>query len=226
MAWFVPVALAAIQAGTAIYQGIKGAKRKREARALQAQADQQERANLSEANRQALIGMPEAEYQQALRNIYNQQSLGLSALKDRRSALAGVSSLQQSTNDALIRLSAEDARQRRSAEINALNQGNRIAGMTGNRAAETRYTGEALTGAAFQNFANAASTAATAISGGGNTFGSSSGSGTGVSSNGLSNNGYNYNAFSPNSGSNNSILWGPNGYRGFNTNWNPYAKPY
>lgn len=215
MAWFIPIALAAIQAGTAIYQGIKGAKQKREARALQQVADEQERSNLSEARRLALVGMPDAQYERARRNIDRNMSLGLSALRDRRSALAGVANIQQNSNDAMLALNAEDARQRRSAEFSALNQANRLAGITGGQAAERLASGQALTGAAIQNFANIPSTLATYY-GGSNGF-DSDGSTTSSTarSNGISS--------TKNFGLNSS-LFGKSGYRGLNAN--AYAKPY
>lgn len=217
MAWFIPLALAAVQLGTAAYQGIKGARQKREARALQTQADQQERSNLADARRMALVGMPESQYEQARSNINRQEALGLASLRDRRSALAGISAIQQNTNDALISLAAEDARQRRAAENAALNQANRLAGITGNRAQDRQWSGEALTGAAIQNAANAASTFATSF-GGGKSNNAFSSTGT-PSGSGLSPNGYNFN----------SSFWGPSGYRGFvanNANSNPYARAY
>lgn len=214
MAWFIPIALAAIQAGTAIYQGIKGAKQKREARALQNQANAQEQANLSEAKRMAMTGLPQAEYQRAVSNIYRQQALSLSALRDRRSALGGVSAIQQNTNDALGNLAAEDAMARRSNELVALNQGNRLAGITGNRAAEMLASGQSLTGAAIQNVGKLASNAAMYY--GMNGSGSSSfGNGLNVANSPSGGNGMNFD----------SSLWGRNGYRGLNNN-NPYAKPF
>lgn len=208
MPWFIPLAIAG---ATAAYQAIKGAKQKREARRIQAEADTRERANLAEARRMAQTGLPEAQYQRALQGIGRQQAIGLSALRDRRLALAGLPALQQSTNDALLNLNAQDASARRQAELGALNQGNRLASITGERAAQVRSSGEALTGAAIQNLSNAAAYSAMAagnnFGGGGNT--SSSGIGVGMSPSGFKTN---------------TSLWGPNGYRGFNNNL--YAKPF
>lgn len=214
MPWFIPLAIAA---ATSAYQAIKGAKEKREARRIQAEADQRERANLADARSLAMTGMPEAQYQRALQQIYRQQALGLSGLRDRRSALAGLPALVQSTDDALLNLNAQDAAARRSAQFNALNQGNRLASITGDQAAQLRYSGQALTGAAIQNLSNAASTAALAYSGGigsGNSGGSSVG-GQGIGT-GL--------GMSPSKFNASTTLWGPNGYRGFNSN--SYAKPF
>jgi hypothetical protein len=213
MPWFVPLIVAG---ATAAYQAIKGAKQKREARSIQRQADEQERANLADARRMALNGLPESQYQRSLQQIYGQQALGLSALRDRRSALAGISSLQQGTNEALMDLNARDAAARRDAERIALNQSNRMSGLTGERAAQTRYSGEALTGAAIQNLSNAAMTSAY-IYGGGN-----SSNGTGAATTGTTKTG---SGMSPNGFNLNSSLWGPNGYSGV-YNSNPYAKPY
>ena len=213
MAWFVPLIVAG---ATAAYQAIKGAKQKREARAIQAQADAQEAANLSDARRLAQVGLPEAQYQRQLQQIYRQQALGLSALRDRRSALAGVSALQQGTNDALMELNARDAAAKRQGELGAINQASRRAALTGERAAQVRSSGEALTGAAIQNLANAATTSAFIYGGGGGGGGSSQSVSMG-SGLGMNPNGFNFN----------TSLWGKRGYSGlYNINSNPYAKPY
>lgn len=214
MAWFVPIAIAAVQAGTAAYQAIKGAKQKREARKIQAEADARDRANLTEANRMAGTGLPEAQYQRSLQQIYRQQALGLSNLRDRRSALAGLPALQQSTNDALANLNAQDATARRQGQLTALSQANRLAAITGDRAAQVRSSGEALTGAAIQNISNAAQFGAMTYGGGG--FGSGDSLGTNGFGSGL--------GMSPNGFRANTSLWGPNGYRGLNNNL--YAKPF
>lgn len=172
---FIPLIVAA---GSAIYQGIKGAKQKREARRLQAESDQMDAANLNEARRMALSGLPEAEYRKALQNIYRNQSTALSSLKDRRMALAGATTVQQATNDALLNLAAADARARQQNQYNALNMANRSAAMRGERGMYERASGEALTGAAMQNVFNAAGYAATSLGGeasaGGGLFGTNS----------------------------------------------------
>jgi len=151
MAWFVPLIIAG---ASAAYQAIKGAKQKREARKLQAEADNEEAANLSYARRMAMTGMPDAQYQQALQQINRNQSLALAGLRDRRSALAGLPAIQQATNDSLLSLNVQDANARREAEVRALGQANRRAGLLGERAMQTRLSGEALTGAALQNLYN------------------------------------------------------------------------
>lgn len=161
---FIPLAIAA---ASSIYQGIKGAKQKREAARLQADADRQEKENLLQARRMALVGMPEAEYQKQLQNIYRNQSVALGALRDRRSALAGATSIQQATNDATANLAAEDARMRRQAEQTALGQANRSATLKGQEAAYQREYGQALSGAAMQNFFNAAGAGAQMMGGSG-----------------------------------------------------------
>jgi hypothetical protein len=169
----LPIIGLAIAGGAAIYQGIKGAKQKKEARKLQEEADKQEAANLSEARRMALTGMPEAEYQKALQNIYRNQSASLSSLRDRRMALAGATTVQQSTNDALQNLAAADAKARQQNQYNSLNLATRAAGMKSDRATYERQSGEAMTGAAMQNLFNTAGYAS-AYLGGNNGMGSSS----------------------------------------------------
>lgn len=213
-----------IALGTSIYQGIKGAKQKREARQLQSEADKQEASNLAEAKRQALFGLPAEQYQAALQNIYRQQAMGLGALRDRRSALAGLPGLQQVTNDSLLNLSAQDANARRSSERAALQQGNRAAGLKGQQAADRLASGQALTGAALTNAFNTASYAAlSGMSGMGNTGGSS------VAKTGAF--GANPDGLTNRSILGTSALRG-NGYGGYNTTLNnpyptiPYASAY
>lgn len=150
----------AIAAASAIYQGIKGAKQKKQAREMQEEADNEYKSNLSNANRLALAGMPEAEYQKALQEIYRNQAAGLSNLKDRRSALAGAPAIQQATSDSLLKLQSQDAQMRRQAENTALGQSNRYAAFKAGNAANERASGEAMTGAAISNTFNAATTAA------------------------------------------------------------------
>lgn len=150
----------AISAATSIYQGIKGAKQKREAQKLQAEADQKDAANLADARRMALTGMPEAEYMQQLQNIYRNQATALGALRDRRSALSGATSIQQATNDASLQLASQDAQMRREAERTALGQANRNAGLKREQGMYERESGQALTGAALQNIYNVGMTAA------------------------------------------------------------------
>jgi len=172
-----------ITAGSAIYQGIKGAKQKKEARKMQEKADQMDASNLAESRRIALSGLPTEEYQQALQQIYRNQAVSLSALRDRRMALAGATNVQQATNDALQGLASQDAKMRLQNQYNALGQGNRAAAIQGDRAAQERYSGEALTGAAMQNAFNAAGSAASLMgsgdnnSSGGGLFGNSKGFG-------------------------------------------------
>lgn len=162
-----------ITAGSAIYQGIKGAKQKREARKMQEQADSMDASNLAEARRMALSGLPAQEYEQALQQIYRNQSTSLSALRDKRMALAGTTSVQQATNDALTNLASQDAKLRLQNQYNALGQANKSAAIKADRAAQERYSGEALTGAAIQNVFNTAGAASSL-------FGSGGGEGSGL----------------------------------------------
>lgn len=200
---FIPLAIAA---ASSIYQGIKGAKQKREAARLQADADRQEKENLLQARRMALVGMPEAEYQKQLQNIYRNQSVALGALKDRRSALTGATTVQQATNDATANLAAQDAQMRREAERTVLGQANRAASLKGQEAAYQREYGQALSGAAMQNFFNAAGAGAQMMGGGGD-------GGMGQSNNFLS-------GMKPLD----SSLYGKKGYKGgLGLN---YSKPY
>lgn len=164
IAFLIPLGIAA---ASAVYQGIKGAKQKREAQRVQDEADRQERANLSEAQRMALSGMPRDEYMKQLQSIYRNQASALGYLRDRKSALAAVGNIQQSSNDATLSLNAQNAQMKREAERTALGQANRIASLKGQEAAYKRESGQAMTGAAFQNIFNAAGYGAMALAGNG-----------------------------------------------------------
>jgi len=174
---FIPLAIAA---ASSIYQGIKGAKKNREAARQQAEADRLERENMLTARRMALVGMPEAEYQKQLQNIYRNESVALSALRDRRSALAGATSVQQATNDATTNLAAQDAQMRRDAERTALGQSNRAASIKAQDAAYQREYAQALQGAAMQNFFNAAGSASQMMGSGSGGSGGGGGSLSGM----------------------------------------------
>lgn len=60
----------------------------------------------------SLGGMPKASYQNALQNISRNQTAGLQGLRGRGGAVAGVSAINQSTNDATLGLDAQDAEMR------------------------------------------------------------------------------------------------------------------
>lgn len=198
----------AISAATSIYQGIKGAKQKRQAQKLQDEADQKDAASLADARRMALTGMPEAEYMKQLQEIYRNQATALGALRDRRSALSGATSIQQATNDATLALASKDAQMRREAERTALGQANRNAGIKRERGMYERQSGEALTGASMQNLFNVGAYGAMAASGGwDNDTGTSSGSASNY-----------YSGMKPLDAS----LYGKGGYKG----GLGYAKPY
>lgn len=198
----------AISAATSIYQGIKGAKQKREAQKLQDEADQKDAASLADARRMALTGMPEAEYMKQLQEIYRNQATALGALRDRRSALSGATSIQQATNDATLALASKDAQMRREAERTALGQANRNAGIKREQGMYERESGQALTGAALQNIYNVGMTAASV-------FGAKGIGGSGGYSGGSSGI---YSGMKPLD----SSLYGSGGYSG----GLGYAKPY
>lgn len=199
----------AISAASAVYQGIKGHKQKKEAERLQADADARDAANLSDARRMALSGLPEAEYQRQLQAINRNEALALSALKDRRSALAGTTNIQQSTNDALMDLAAKDAMARTQNQKIALGQADRQSGKKDQQAAYARESANALSGAAMQNIFNSAGYGAMALGG---AFG-----------NGTASNSY-YGPNGPYAGMKplDTSLYGKGGYNG----GLDYAKPY
>jgi len=71
----------------------------------------QDNVELAEGIR-SLGGMPKASYQNALQNISRNQTAGLQQLRGRGGAVAGISAVNQATNDATTGLDARDAEMR------------------------------------------------------------------------------------------------------------------
>lgn len=193
--WFlIPAAISAI---TGVYQAIKGAKERREAKAAQRAAMAQQEQLVAEANQRAMNGLPQEQYQKALQDIQRNQGYAIQQLRDRRTGVAGVGAVQQRSNDAVLGLDVQDAAARERNQRLADAQYGKLISMRGGYAQQSLDYGGALQAAGIQNIGNAVSSisqmgGAGAFSGGsgvsgGNGFGSINSVTGGVSSYG---NGY------------------------------------
>lgn len=84
--------------------------------------------NLNQAQLYAQQGLPMDVYNRAAGNIDRNAAFGLRSLGDRRSGIAGVSALNQSTNDAYSNLAMQDAQARMNNLAQLYNARNTMAG--------------------------------------------------------------------------------------------------
>ncbi len=70
------------------------------------------KANLSQAQQQALQGLPEEQKAQFIKNMQRQTAYGLGQASSRKAGLIGISGMNQQNNDALENLSVADAQAR------------------------------------------------------------------------------------------------------------------
>jgi hypothetical protein len=69
--------------------------------------------NAQQANRMSLLGLPSAQYQEAMKNIQRQQETAIIAAQDRKAGMDAIAGTNQQANDALQQLSAADVGARR-----------------------------------------------------------------------------------------------------------------
>lgn len=84
--------------------------------------------NLSQAQMQALEGLPEAQKNEYIQNVQRQQNQGLNALGDRQAGIAGLASLTQAGNDANKSLLSMDAQARQQNQAGLMNARTQMAG--------------------------------------------------------------------------------------------------
>jgi hypothetical protein len=83
--------------------------------------------NLTDAQRQALQGLPEEQKQQFISNIQRGQAYGLGQLGSRKAGLAGVAALNQQSNDAYGNLLAMDSQARMQNQAALMQQRQNVA---------------------------------------------------------------------------------------------------
>ena len=108
---------AAMQTGTGIYQMYKGNQLSKMERPDYS-IPQEVLDNLTDAQVQALRGIPAEQRMQFLQNVARAEQTSLAAMDDRKAGLTGLAGLQQSTNDAYGNLMAQDSQARFNAEQN------------------------------------------------------------------------------------------------------------
>lgn len=128
----MPVTLSAITAGAGLIQGISGffgaRKARRQLDAMQTPSYTPSK-SISDYYNEAQRRYQESPYQSNLykmqaQNIARGTAQGISALQDRRSALAGISGLVQGQNDALLKAgaAAEQQKEQRFGQLGAASQ--------------------------------------------------------------------------------------------------------
>lgn len=118
----------AIQGVTGLAQMIKGRKLAQENVRPGYDIPDEVRQNLSQAQMQALEGLPAEVKNQYLQNLQRSSQFGLSAMGSRKAGLAGLSSLVQNQNDAYSNLMAQDAQAQQANLQELMNQRATMAG--------------------------------------------------------------------------------------------------
>lgn len=106
----LPAIIAGVQAVGGIAQMFAGARTLKKLKRPSYEIPQDFNTNVGLAQNIKTMGMPKSEYQSAFQNIQRNQTAGINALQDRRSALAGIGSIVQRSNDASLNLDATAAK--------------------------------------------------------------------------------------------------------------------
>lgn len=113
MALGVLAAIPAVaQAGTGIYQAVKGNRLANSMERPNFEIPQEILDNLTDSQMQALRGMPAEQKQQYIDNVMRSQQAALGAMGDRKAGLAGLGGVQQNAIDAYRNMLSMDAQQR------------------------------------------------------------------------------------------------------------------
>ena len=103
---------AAVKTGTGIAQFLAGRKALRETKRPMRQIPQEVIANLTQAQVQALEGMPEEQRNLFIQDMQRSQQQAVRGLADRRAGIAGIPQLYQGELDSLNRLAIQDSQMR------------------------------------------------------------------------------------------------------------------
>jgi len=106
----------AIQAGTGIYQAVKGSQLANSMDRPDYSIPQEMLDMMTDSQIQALRGLPAEQRQQYLDNTMRAQQASLGAMGDRQAGLAGLAGVQQSATDAYRNLLSMDSQARMEAE--------------------------------------------------------------------------------------------------------------
>lgn len=171
MSWVaagVTAATATYQIGSAIYKNRQAKKALKDGYQIPEEAKQ----NLSDAQRQALEGLPAEQQQQYLENIQQAQAVSLDAIRDRRGGLVGAAGVQASATEGYKDLLAMESAARVANQRQLMQQRDVMAGYKDlewktnvfDPATEQRKQAQANVGAAMQNIGAAATYAGQGIS--------------------------------------------------------------
>lgn len=159
---------ATIQAGTGIYQLIRGNQLANSMERPNYSIPQEVLDNLTDAEIQALRGLPAEQRQQYLDNVMRSQQASLGAMDDRKGGLAGLAGVQQQSTDAYRNLLSMDAQARMDAEQRLQGVRTQVADAKDkewqlnelNPYMETMQAAEAMRGAGLQNIMGGATAGA------------------------------------------------------------------
>jgi len=128
----MPVSLSAINAGISgavgVAQYIKGAKLAKQNKREDYEIPEEAKQNLSQAQLNALEGLPAEQKAEYIQNTQRQQNFGLNALGDRKAGLAGLATLTQQGNDANKSLLSMDAAARQQNQQGLMDARTQMAG--------------------------------------------------------------------------------------------------
>lgn len=120
--------LGGLQTATGIYQYIKGQSIAKNNVRPDYQIPDSIKQNLSQAQLNALEGLPPEQKQQYLENVQRQQNFGLNALGDRKAGISGLAALTQQGNDASKNLLSMDAEARQRNQQGLMDARSQMAG--------------------------------------------------------------------------------------------------
>jgi hypothetical protein len=149
---------AATQAGLGIYQAIKGFDLANAERP-QYEIPQEILDNLTDAEIQALRGLPAQQKREFIDNVQRSQQASINALGDRKAGLSGVTGINQQSMDAYRNLLTADANQRQVNERSLMDVRSNVADYRDKEFntnqmqpyLEQMQAAEAMKGAGFQN---------------------------------------------------------------------------
>ena len=151
-----------VQLGTGIYQAIRSSQI--EANRPKYEIPDEIKQNLTQAQLNAIEGMPEDVRNRYIDQLTRTMATGLQALGDRRGGIAGVAGLARTATDANRDLAAMDAQQRQQQEANLMNARQTMANYKDKafdwnekqKYLEEAQAKQALSGAAIQNITGSA----------------------------------------------------------------------
>lgn len=148
-----------IGAGYGLYQSDQNKKNQRPKYTIPPEIYQ----NLTQAQQQALQGLPEAQKQEYIKNLERSEAYSLREAGNRKAGLTGLAALNQNSNDAMAHLTTLDAQARQQNIQNLYSMRNQLADYRGeefqlnklNPYYEERARQNAQQGATQQNFDSA-----------------------------------------------------------------------